>query len=181
MREGLDLLRAAVSDADAADSETLGRFLVETVGNHPEDDIAVLVLRVPPPSSGDAGRATGLQRRRLDRSGHAPRQARAFATEWLHAVPDAPRAAALLVVSELVTNAVRHGNGDIGVELATVDGRVRITVDDDSRGVPQIVDARPEGGGRGLHIVDQLADWGWEPTSRGKAVWALLRPPAVES
>lgn len=176
MREGLDLLREAVLAAPGKGAEALGRALLEAVGQGPEDDIAVLVLRIPTDTD-DAARPLGVVRRELDRSGHAPRQARAFTTEWLHSVPGAPRASALLVVSELVTNAVRHGHGPIGLELSTVSGRVRIQVEDDSRKVPQIVDARPEGGGRGLHIVDQLAQWGWEPTSRGKVVWALLTPP----
>ncbi|MER5970538.1 ATP-binding protein [Streptomyces sp. NPDC002055] len=81
-----------------------------------------------------------------------------------------------LVVSELVTNAVRYGTepGDF-VALAVVvgTGRVRIEVHDPVRKHPRL---RPESDerqrGRGLLIVDRLAKWGVDERPFGKVVWA---------
>ena len=69
----------------------------------------------------------------------------------------------LLVVSELVTNAVRHGRGEVALQVAWDDGLVSGQVSDDGAGVDAGVRARPSGrvGGHGLLVVDQGADdWG---------------------
>jgi two-component sensor histidine kinase len=82
----------------------------------------------------------------------------------------------LLVVSELVTNALRHGRGDIGLRV-TFDGeRVAGTVSDDGHGFAY----HPTGpdptshGGRGLNLVGQLTTrWGLRPASSD--VWFEMR------
>jgi anti-sigma regulatory factor (Ser/Thr protein kinase) len=81
------------------------------------------------------------------------------------AVGSEHRSDALLVASEVVANAIRHGSrpGDeIAVEFAVRPGSVQICVRDPvrSRSAPVALSAdgrRPSG--RGLQIVDQLADW----------------------
>ena len=77
-----------------------------------------------------------------------------------------PRSHALLVASELVTNAISHGSrtGDeISVEFAVQPRRVRICVRDPiRRGSSTLVALSPDErrpAGRGLQIVEQLADW----------------------
>jgi len=77
-----------------------------------------------------------------------------------------PRSHALLVTSELVTNAISHGSraGDeIAVEFAVQPRRVRICVRDPiRRGSSTLVALSPDErrpAGRGLQIVEQLADW----------------------
>lgn len=77
-----------------------------------------------------------------------------------------PRSHALLVASELVTNAISHGSraGDeIAVEFAVQPRRVRICVRDPiRRGSSALVALSPDErrpAGRGLQIVEQLADW----------------------
>jgi anti-sigma regulatory factor (Ser/Thr protein kinase) len=77
-----------------------------------------------------------------------------------------PRSHALLVASELVTNAISHGSrtGDeITVEFAVQPRRVRICVRDPiRRGSSALVALSPDErrpAGRGLQIVEQLADW----------------------
>lgn len=81
----------------------------------------------------------------------------------------------LLVVSELVTNAVRAEAGEIGVSLEVRDDRVEVEVADDAGGwpTPRTVEDL-EGSGRGLAIVDHLAD-SWQATRRhlGKSVTAV--------
>lgn len=87
----------------------------------------------------------------------------------------------LLLISELVTNAVTHGAGHPVVEVDVAPRRLRVTVTDQGRAVPRI----RRGGsplaerGRGLLLVDTLATrWG---TSRrvptGKSVWFELDHP----
>uniref|UniRef100_A0AAU1U577 ATP-binding protein n=1 Tax=Streptomyces sp. NBC_00119 TaxID=2975659 RepID=A0AAU1U577_9ACTN len=84
-----------------------------------------------------------------------------------------------LVVSELITNAVLHGEGPITVELCHRPGSLVIGVLDSNPGVPEAScpDAEAESG-RGLGLVGFLAvQSGWEPVERGKRVWAEIALP----
>jgi signal transduction histidine kinase len=83
---------------------------------------------------------------------------------------------AMIVVSELATNAVRHAGSGLAVTLSSTPVGVRITVTDSSGQLPAVHRAAPaEGGGRGPHLVDQLANrWGVAPGPAGKTVWAEL-------
>ncbi|WP_328317933.1 ATP-binding protein [Streptomyces sp. NBC_00388] len=91
--------------------------------------------------------------------------------------------AASVVLSELLTNAGRHAVVPPGREIETrflpvAHGRgIRIEVHDASSVPPRPLDQDPEAsGGRGLFLVDALADtWGFgERTGPGKVVWAEL-------
>ncbi|MFG2618139.1 ATP-binding protein [Streptomyces sp. NPDC048507] len=116
----------------------------------------------------------------------APGRARALLrtrlAEWKTAEETADTAELLL--SELVTNAVRHSGAppgrDIGVRVARYDGVLRVEVAD----AGALVDLAPQNAsawderGRGLAIVAALADrWGQCPRRHGigKAVWAEIR------
>lgn len=82
---------------------------------------------------------------------------------------------AVLVTSELVTNAVQYGTGPIELALALEDGSVRITVTNEGAdGVPAVRAARDdEVGGRGLAITEALAaEWGWDHHADRMSVWA---------
>lgn len=83
----------------------------------------------------------------------------------------------VLVVSELVGNALQHGRAPSRYDVSLDAGDLLVTVDD----------ARPEGPGRpasaatdaergrGLALVEALARlWGWLPTASGKRVWARV-------
>jgi anti-sigma regulatory factor (Ser/Thr protein kinase) len=93
---------------------------------------------------------------------------------------------AALVVSELVTNAVRYAmyaGGRHGIELLLmrVAPHVLLAVADPSDEVP--TPKEPDfisENGRGLYIVETYSQcWGWDPLARGgKAVWALFRADA---
>ncbi|EGG44945.1 MULTISPECIES: ATP-binding protein [Streptomyces] len=90
---------------------------------------------------------------------------------------------AVLVTSELVTNAVMHTASDrIVCRLRTDGDRIRIEVEDESRGptLPEQRISRPDDqGGRGLMLVGVLSsDWGVRdsPYGPGRIVWAELIP-----
>src|SRR4051794_33120494 len=83
-----------------------------------------------------------------------------------------------LLVSEVVTNAVRHGGRDEPVEVhACWNSEVRIDVVDHGHGFTPVprAGALEEPGGFGLFLVGRLADrWGVE-TNSGTRVWFVLR------
>lgn len=83
---------------------------------------------------------------------------------------------AVLVVSELLTNAIIHGRPPIRLSLARRLEVIRLEVDDAGAGRPQLDLGRAKGaGGFGLQIVDTLAArWGVEDHGPGKAVWVEL-------
>ncbi len=117
----------------------------------------------------------------------APGVAREFvAAVAEHAYQDAAFAETLrLVVSEVVTNSIRHGHagGDGCVEVTVEAGprRLRLEIADEGPGFqPAPTPGRPDRpGGWGLFLVDSLADcWGVE-ASRGTRVWLEMSPDPV--
>ncbi|MEY9812647.1 ATP-binding protein [Streptomyces albogriseolus] len=94
---------------------------------------------------------------------------------------------AVLVVSELATNAVRHTlSGSVGgwflVVLGLGDDLVRIeVVDQGGDCVPRLCDATgQEEGGRGLRMIAACAkDWGVKTWPEGRSVWADLAREGV--
>lgn len=84
---------------------------------------------------------------------------------------------AVLLASELVTNAVVHGAGPISLEISSRPGAVRIEVGDASPEVPAVATATDQDtSGRGLALVQALAvAWGVDRVSgNGKRVWFEL-------
>ncbi|MEV0995007.1 ATP-binding protein [Nonomuraea sp. NPDC050202] len=84
---------------------------------------------------------------------------------------------AQLVVSELVTNAMRHGGGAAQLRLLSHEAELACVVTDHSHTVP--VTAAPDvfsEYGRGLRLVDALCTaWGWlSPEGTRKVVWAII-------
>jgi serine/threonine-protein kinase RsbW len=80
---------------------------------------------------------------------------------------------AVLLVSELVTNAAVHARSKIRVTVHVDTHWVRVEVEDEGRGQPVL---RPPGPnalrGRGLAVVDRLStDWGTDRRDRCKVVW----------
>lgn len=89
---------------------------------------------------------------------------------------------AALLVSELVTNVLRHATGPIGLRLvapAAHDGVLRVEVSDPLPELPRERAARPEDeSGRGLRLVASAARrWGASPKEAGKTVWFELAVP----
>ncbi|MFG3054803.1 ATP-binding protein [Kitasatospora sp. NPDC048239] len=89
----------------------------------------------------------------------------------------------VLLVAELVANAVVHGGGPLELVLDASAERLRIEVSDGGAALPEPrLPHRPgRAGGHGLFIVQRAADrWGAARHARGKAVWAEVdaRRPA---
>ncbi|MEU3978626.1 ATP-binding protein [Streptomyces sp. NPDC026672] len=87
-----------------------------------------------------------------------------------------------LLVSELVTNSLRHATGPIGVRLlrpADPAGTLRVEVSDPLPDLPHERAARPEDeDGRGLQLVaGSSSRWGTHPGDNGKTVWFELLVP----
>jgi anti-sigma regulatory factor (Ser/Thr protein kinase) len=98
------------------------------------------------------------------------------------ALPPSVRDDVLLLLTELVTNAVRHA--DVGpdrlvrVELRQRSRTVRVAVRDEGAGFAQEATRRrrDESGGWGLFLVDRIADrWAVIPTATGTCVWFEIR------
>ena len=83
---------------------------------------------------------------------------------------------ALLLTSELVTNAVLHGRSEVCVEISVAGGAVRISVLDENSRRPVPVPEDPDAlDGSGLALVQAVATrWGVEERGLGKAVWFEL-------
>ena len=114
---------------------------------------------------------------RLAGDRHAPSAARAYVARQLAAVavPDGVHVDdVVLIASELVTNAVRAGAHWVDLTLRITRRRLDLLVEDDAGGTPVLVAADDEAvSGRGLGIVDQLADsWVVTPRASGKLVTA---------
>ena len=128
------------------------------------------------PSGADSSRQLYMTLPAVSHSVRLSRYAtRAVLTAWQLAHVDE---AASLLVSELVTNAVRHARG---IDVVTVNlhaGRtwLRIEVQDTDRHWPRPrIPGRLDESGFGFILVDALAsNWGVRETETGKAVWAEL-------
>jgi anti-sigma regulatory factor (Ser/Thr protein kinase) len=85
---------------------------------------------------------------------------------------------AVLLVSELVGNAVRHTGASVfGLRMLRRRGRFRVEVRDPSRGLPCLMPVQAmDTSGRGLFLVDTLSDrWGVDLLPRGKNTWFEMR------
>jgi anti-sigma regulatory factor (Ser/Thr protein kinase) len=109
----------------------------------------------------------------------APSLARTVVARWLDDHGHAElRQDACLLVSELVTNSIRHADQPAGapvqIRVCAVDGVVRIEVEDLGHGAVRRRAPGPRTGGFGLHLVDTLAArWGVNH-EHGTRVWFEL-------
>lgn len=106
-------------------------------------------------------------------AGDARVHLRSLARRWGRLPAEAE---AELVLSELVTNAFRHGRAPIELRVSLTDSCLRLVVSDHGSSVPVIVPpwAR-DSHGRGLVLVEALArSWGCVARPDGKDVWVVL-------
>lgn len=111
----------------------------------------------------------------------APRMARRAVHRLVNELGDPIAESVEIVTSELVTNVVQHtSNG--GVVRAwdpKPEKPFHLEVSDEGPGEPKSPDEATDSGGRGLRIIDAVADdWGVEPhDGQGKTVWAEFNRP----
>ncbi|MYQ49677.1 SpoIIE family protein phosphatase [Streptomyces sp. SID4985] len=175
--EGLQAFVGALTDPAQPLEDVCDHVLSSLDTRHGEDDIALLLARVqglPAESVGD------WTLPREPRSvGRAREYARAQLLAWdLEPLVDTTE----LLVSELVTNALRYGEGEIRLRLL-LDRTLVCEVWDAGLVQPRRRRARDtDEGGRGLQLVGLLsAAWGSRRTPRGKTVWFELPLPGAES
>jgi anti-sigma regulatory factor (Ser/Thr protein kinase) len=167
--DGLDHLADELSASDPAHLGTVADTLL--AGANRDDDVALLLMRYD-------GMALRPQREnwtvwRVPQAvGHARRYTRRVLRAW---GVEAEADAVLLVVSELVTNALVHTDGKVRLDLTLLADRLRVAVADASPRTPR----KPPSigweatGGRGILLVEAMSSaWGTVPVSGGKQVWA---------
>ena len=176
--EGMRRTRSALAAADPAD---LGAMADELLGDgvRREDDVALLLLRYDGMRTRPI-RAGWMVWRLPDAVMHARRFTARTLRRWK--VEDAADAV-LLVVSELVTNALVHTQGPVQVDLMLRGDRLRVSVSDASPRAPAkpvIVDWESTGG-RGLMLVEAMSEsFGTVPVAGGKQVWSEIAVPGRE-
>ncbi|MET9897604.1 SpoIIE family protein phosphatase [Streptomyces sp. NPDC006446] len=175
--EGLQAFVGALTDPSSPLEDVCDHVLNTLDTHHGEDDIALLMARVqglPADSVGD------WTLPREPRSvGRAREYARTQLVAWdLDPLVDTTE----LLVSELVTNALRYGEGEIRLRLL-LDRTLVCEVWDAGLVQPRRRRARDtDEGGRGLQLVGLLsAGWGSRRTPRGKTVWFELPLPDGET
>ncbi|MCJ1676570.1 SpoIIE family protein phosphatase [Streptomyces sp. APSN-46.1] len=164
----LDDLRRALAHPDRAPEDTCRAVMDALAPEHPADDIALLVARtkaLPPDRiatwdlAADPALVSEVRAAAMGQLSQWGLDESAFATE--------------LLLSELVTNAVRYGTAPIRVRLIH-DRTLICEVYDASSTAPRMRHAAStDEGGRGLFLVAQLAQaWGTRYTTDGKVIWA---------
>ncbi|RAJ44071.1 PAS domain S-box-containing protein [Kitasatospora sp. SolWspMP-SS2h] len=175
--EGMDQLAARLGEADlGGDLAAAGRAIVAEMSTAGlSDDVTLLLARLHPvPPSDTAAWTIGA-----DPSAVAGVREAATRTleEW---GLDALVFTTELVLSELVTNAIRYAGGPVMVRLIR-SSVLTCEVSDPSATQPRMRRARlTDEGGRGLYLVAQLTErWGSRYTRSGKTIWAEqpLDPP----
>jgi anti-sigma regulatory factor (Ser/Thr protein kinase) len=113
----------------------------------------------------------------------APHESRKLVREFLaRQGADDLAPAGELVVTELVSNVVRHARTSIELDLAWDDDQLLLEVRDGSSILPAVVELGTEDGGYGLKLVEALAqDWGIRPLDRGKAIWCTMTRASAAS
>jgi serine phosphatase RsbU (regulator of sigma subunit) len=153
-----DLCKATLAGVYADEQRDDIAVLIARLRRIPKENVAAWTL---PAELTSARRARGLIRRPLRRWGLSDLQP-----------------VAELLVSELVTNAVRYAQGKVGLRLI-LEGGLVLEVMDDSAALPRLRHPdEDDERGRGLQVVSQVAQrWGARRSQSGKVVWCELPLP----
>ncbi len=145
-----------------------------------DDDVALLLVGLP---DTDASGATRFAEIAVPAGpaglGEARGRARELLTDWL--VEADIIDSVVLLMSELVTNALVHGRSPLSARLRRTGSRVIVEVADGDPRMPRRRHADVEDeGGRGLELVSLIASrWGTRLAGAGKVVWAEIAAPLV--
>jgi serine phosphatase RsbU (regulator of sigma subunit)/anti-sigma regulatory factor (Ser/Thr protein kinase) len=174
--EGLDRLQSAFGEgAPDQDLEDLCKTSLDGVYSDAyRDDIAVLIAKL---------RRIPEDHRiffRLEPELSAVRHARSLIRDPLKrwGLEDLIDSSELLV-SELVTNAIKYANGEVMLRLILEPDTLVCEVHDSSPALPRVLQVDKDAeNGRGLHVVSQVASrWGVRRTTGGKVVWCSQLVP----
>jgi PAS domain S-box-containing protein len=168
LEERLRTVFSTGSSLDGAADQVLAHLLPQVA--EPPDDVTLLLTRIPAAPLASAGTTLMPGARAVAVGRHFTAR---ILRQWGRLELADP---ACLLVSELLTNAVRHARTPIGLHLHHNAREVVIEVSDDSAHLPRrrLAQADDENG-RGLMIVESLAaSWGTRVTDAGKTVWFAL-------
>ncbi|MCX4850920.1 SpoIIE family protein phosphatase [Streptomyces sp. NBC_00893] len=171
---GFELLRQALAGHPGRSPEDSCQAVLDALlPERPKDDVALLIARaraIPPAHVADwdvpfdPAAVAGMRAAAAEKVDGWGLSDLAFATE--------------LLLSELITNAIRYGSAPVTVRLL-YDRTLTCEVADSSSTSPHLRDAAAmDEGGRGLFLVAQLAKrWGARYTPQGKVIWAEISLP----
>jgi anti-sigma regulatory factor (Ser/Thr protein kinase) len=177
---GLEELARSLRESSTGDLAAFAdRIMDDALAvEHRPDDIAVLLVRHDGLKDADRPIHARTSVDRLD-----PRAARA-ARDFIAGFVESPelvdlRDTCVLLVSEVVTNALRHTDGQVTLQLWRYADRLRVEVSDETARGPVAAGGGPlDEAGRGVPVMDALADrWGTAPQGAGKVVWFELDLP----
>ncbi|MEI5008201.1 PAS domain S-box protein [Streptomyces sp. PmtA] len=166
--DALDLAFASAHDLETVVDEVLASVLPAT--DHHHDDVTLLLAQLPA-----APLATVVTE--LSAAPSSVSRARAFLAKSLVDWGCAQVAdEAQLLASEVVTNAIQHGQGPVRLLMRRNSTELTVEVSDHSHLPPQPrLAAADDESGRGLILVETLAgSWGVRPTDDGKTTWFTL-------
>jgi GAF domain-containing protein len=171
---GLAALCANVIEPQQSPEDVCAQILARLHSEDRRDDVALLVARFEGIAPQDVVRWTlRLDHREVARARELTRRQLG---EWgLERLSDT----AELLVSELVTNAIRAASYEVELRLMRV-GKLLVEVSDDNHNLPQLQSAEADDvQGRGLALVSHLSRrWGTSRKAVGKVVWFELPLPA---
>ncbi|MFE2069575.1 SpoIIE family protein phosphatase [Streptomyces sp. NPDC059467] len=175
----LALLHDVLAGSPTSLDETCDELLSALLPHRPTDDVALLVAQTRALDSGHVA-AWDLP---CDPAVVAKARAQASAQLATWGLEDLAFTTEL-VVSELVTNAIRYGEGPIQLRMV-LQSTLTCEVSDASSTAPHLRRARVfDEGGRGLLLVAQLTErWGTRHNREGKVIWAeqLIPSPSAEA
>jgi PAS domain-containing protein/anti-sigma regulatory factor (Ser/Thr protein kinase) len=172
---GMELLRQALSHPGRSPEQHCRAVLDALLPTRAKDDVALLIARTRALSADqiaewdvplDPAAVAGIRAAVAEKLDHWGLSELAFTTE--------------LILSELITNAIRHASAPVRVRLLR-DRSLICEVSDGSSTSPHLrYAATMDEGGRGLFLVSQIAEnWGTRYTHEGKVIWA--QQPLSES
>ncbi|MGW5698267.1 SpoIIE family protein phosphatase, partial [Streptomyces asiaticus] len=170
---GLEMLRRALSHPGRTPDQICTEVLDALLPSNPSDDIALIAART---------RVVGADRVASWEVPSDPAAVSGVRAEVMRKLAEwglgEAAFTAELVLSELITNAIRHATGPIRVQVLR-DRALICEVSDSSSTSPHLrYAATMDEGGRGLFLVAQFAErWGTRYTSDGKVIWAELAIP----
>jgi serine phosphatase RsbU (regulator of sigma subunit) len=168
----LETRARAIISATSSLNQAADRILAAQLpgSGEPADDVTLLLARTP---GAPLGSASTMIQSRPQHVAAGRRFTRDTLAGWDEAqlVPTA-----CLLVSELLTNAIRHTSEPIGLRLHHSDHEIIAEISDDHPRLPRkMLTAPADEYGRGLTLVEALADcWGSLPANGGKIVWFTL-------